>query len=97
MAWRTLPDRPSACAKAREPFLVGRINGGHPCGTAGIGRVVDSNLQTRVRGLFVADASIFPESPGQPTIVTIAALAKRLGKRLVGTASAARPEVVCAK
>lgn len=85
-------------AGAREPFLVGRINGGHPCGTAGIGRVVDGDLQTRVRGLFVADASIFPESPGQPTIVTIAALARRLGKRLAGTSrGAARPDVVCAK
>lgn len=70
-------------AGAREPFLVGRVNGGHPCCTAGIGRIVDPDLQTRIRGLYVADASVFPESPGKPTIVTIAALGKRLGKYLV--------------
>ena len=50
----------------------------HPGGSAAIGEVVDSNLQTKVRDLYVCDASVLPVSPGAPPIVTIVALAKRL-------------------
>ena len=53
--------------------------GAHPGGTAAIGEVVDKNLETEVSGLFVADASVFPWAPGAPPVLTIAALAKRLG------------------
>lgn len=54
--------------------------GAHPGGTAAIGDVVDKNLETEVSGLFVSDASVFPWAPGAPPVLTIAALAKRLGK-----------------
>ncbi len=57
-------------------------SGAHPGGTAAIGRVVDGNLETRISNLFVCDASVFPETPGYPPILTIVALAKRLGKFL---------------
>jgi len=87
-------------AGAGEPFLVGRINGGHPCCTAGLGRIVNEDLRTRIAGLYIADASVFPESPGMPTIVTIAALAKRLGRMLAvaegrAPASARRQMAMC--
>jgi choline dehydrogenase-like flavoprotein len=59
-----------------------RVRGAHPGGTAAIGEVVDKNLQTRLRGLFVCDASVLPVAPGLPPIVTIVALAKRLAKHL---------------
>lgn len=52
--------------------------GAHPGGTAAIGKVVDSNLETDIKGLFVADASVLPISPGKPPILTILALSKRL-------------------
>ena len=64
-------------------IVVSRPQGGHPGGTAAIGRVVDENLQTEVDNLFVCDANVFPTSPGLPPILTIAALAKWLGRRLV--------------
>lgn len=54
--------------------------GAHPGGTAAIGDVVDSNLETDVSGLYVADASVFPNSPGAPPMLTILALARRLGR-----------------
>lgn len=54
----------------------------HPGGSAAIGEVVDSNLETRIRGLYVCDASVLPTSPGAPPIVTIISLAKRLKKHL---------------
>ena len=56
--------------------------GAHPGGTAAIGETVDINLETDIKGLFVADASVFPSAPGAPPILTIIALAKRLAKYL---------------
>jgi choline dehydrogenase-like flavoprotein len=52
--------------------------GAHPGGTAAIGSVVDHNLETEIEGLFVADASVLPEAPGAPPILTIMALSQRL-------------------
>ena len=58
------------------------IRGAHPGGTAAIGRVVDNNLETCIKGLFIADASVIPQAPGRPPILTIVALAKRLSKNI---------------
>jgi choline dehydrogenase-like flavoprotein len=58
------------------------VAGAHPGGTAAIGEVVDTNLQTEVDNLFVCDGSVLPKSPGSPPILTIIALAKRLAKTL---------------
>ena len=63
-------------------MVVSKPQGAHPGGTAAIGKIVDENLQTRMGNLFVCDASVLPESPGMPPIVTIVALAKRLAKTL---------------
>lgn len=57
--------------------------GAHPGGTAAIGDVVDKNLKTGIDGLYVADASVFPKAPGAPPVLTIMALAKRLGKHII--------------
>ena len=59
--------------------------GVHPGGTAAIGKVVDKNLETEIRGLYVADASVLPKAPGAPPMLTIMALAKYLAKKLVET------------
>ncbi len=56
--------------------------GAHPGGTVAIGEVVDTNLKTKIENLFVCDASVLPESPGAPPIVTIIALSKRFAKKL---------------
>jgi choline dehydrogenase-like flavoprotein len=56
------------------------IRGAHPGGTAAIGKVVDEKFETCVKGLFVADASVIPQAPGRPPILTITAIAKRLSK-----------------
>lgn len=61
-----------------RPFI-----GTHPSGTVRIGDMLDTNLQTEVRGLYVCDASVFPEALDRPTVLTIIALAKRLAKHLV--------------
>jgi choline dehydrogenase-like flavoprotein len=54
------------------------LRGTHPSGTIRIGELVDSNLQTGIDGLYVCDASVFPEALARPTVLTIISFAKRL-------------------
>jgi choline dehydrogenase-like flavoprotein len=65
------------------------LRGTHPSGTVRIGTHVDRDLATPVRGLYVCDASVFPEALDRPTVLTIVALAKRLATRLAGPAGPA--------
>lgn len=67
-----------------DPSTIGSTvyRGAHPGGTAAIGKVVDSNQETNIKGLFVSDASVLPISPGKPPILTILALSKRLADYL---------------
>ncbi|MDO8870598.1 MAG: GMC family oxidoreductase N-terminal domain-containing protein [Methanobacteriaceae archaeon] len=57
--------------------------GAHPGGTAAIGDVVNENLETPIKNLFVADASVLPTAPGAPPLLTIMALSKRLAKHVI--------------
>ena len=52
--------------------------GAHPGGTNSIGEVVNSDLQTDIRNLFVCDASILPYSLGTPLVLTLMAFGLRL-------------------
>ena len=65
------------------------LRGTHPSATARIGAVVDRGLETDVRGLFVCDASVFPEALARPTVLTILSLARRLARALLGRAATA--------
>jgi choline dehydrogenase-like flavoprotein len=47
-----------------------------------IGEMLDRDLQTEVRGLYVCDASTFPEALARPTVLTILGLGKRLANHL---------------
>ena len=64
------------------------IASSHPQGTLRMGRdcrraVVDSYGEAHaVKGLFAADASLFPSSIGVPPMLTIAAMADRIARRL---------------
>ncbi|EKQ53202.1 MAG: choline dehydrogenase-like flavoprotein [Methanobacterium sp. Maddingley MBC34] len=42
------------------------IRGAHPGGTAAMGKVVDRSLETEIKGLFIADASVIAQAPGDP-------------------------------
>ncbi len=59
------------------------LRGTHPSGTVRIGTLLDTNLQTEITGLYVCDASTFPEALARPTVLTIIGLAKRLAKTLL--------------
>lgn len=65
----------------------------HPGGTVKIGQLVDANLQTAYRNLYVCDCSVIPEAWGLPPVLTLVALGKRLARHLaVQTSSADRRE-----
>ncbi|MBX5481986.1 MAG: GMC family oxidoreductase [Myxococcaceae bacterium] len=54
----------------------------HPGGTAPIGRVVDADLQTELKNLYICDASVIPEPWGLPPALSLIALGKHLAVRL---------------
>ncbi len=66
----------------KNSLIISKPQGAHPGGTAAIGSVLDKRLQTKIRNLYVCDASVFPSSPGMPPILTIVALAKKLAKNI---------------
>ncbi len=65
-----------------ETIFTTPLRGTHPSGTVRIGTMVDENLQTEVPGLYVCDASVFPEALARPTVLTIIGLGKRLAKNI---------------
>jgi choline dehydrogenase-like flavoprotein len=66
-----------------ETIFTTPLRGTHPSGTVRIGVMVDENLQTEIQGLYVCDASVFPEALARPTVLTIIGLGKRLSKHIL--------------
>jgi choline dehydrogenase-like flavoprotein len=75
-----------------DSIFITPLRGTHPSGTVRFGQMVDANLQTEVKNLYVCDASVFPEALDRPTVLTILALGKRLAAHLLAaTQPAAEP------
>lgn len=66
-----------------DSIFTSPIRGTHPGGTARIGHVIGDNLETKIKNLFVCDASVFPEAPDRPLVLSIIGFGKRLGKYLL--------------
>ena len=66
-----------------ETIFTTPLRGTHPSGTVRVGTLVDENLQTEIQGLYVCDASVFPEALARPTVLTIIGLGKRLARHLL--------------
>ena len=66
-------------------IMVGPVRGAHPGATARIGEVVDENLETRIRNLYVSDASVLPEALDRPVVLSLICLAKRLSDHLLAS------------
>jgi choline dehydrogenase-like flavoprotein len=75
--------RQAGCAP--ETIFTTPLRGTHPSATVRIGEMLSTDLETEVRGLYVCDASVFPEALGRPTVLTIIALARRLAEHLLGS------------
>jgi len=67
----------------KSSIFMTPFRGTHPSGTVRVGEMLDINLQTEADGLYVCDASVFPESLDRPTVLTIIGLGKRLAKHLL--------------
>lgn len=65
-----------------DSLITTKIRAAHLGGTAAFAKVVNNNQETKIKNLFISDASILPESPGLPPILTIIALSKRLANYL---------------
>lgn len=65
-----------------EDIFLGTINAGHPGGMLPLTRQEAETFHNpRLPGnLYIADATLIPESLGNPPILTIMAMAKRIGK-----------------
>lgn len=66
-----------------DSIFTSPVRGTHPGGTARIGHVIDNNLETKIKNLFVCDASVFPEAPDRPLVLSIIGFGKRLAKYLL--------------
>jgi choline dehydrogenase-like flavoprotein len=66
-----------------ESTFMTPLRGTHPSGTVRVGAMLDENLETEIKGLYVCDASVFPEALGRPTVLTIIGLGKRLARHLL--------------
>jgi choline dehydrogenase-like flavoprotein len=71
-------------AGVRGPFVEGMLNGGHLGGTVPLARedVATMHPSRLPEGLWVADLSLAPVSQGMPTMLTAAALALRVARRI---------------
>ncbi len=68
-----------------ESIFITPLRGTHPSGTVRLCEMLDTNLQTEIKNLFVCDASVFPEALDRPTVLTILGFGKRLADHLMGT------------
>lgn len=66
-----------------DSIFITPLRGTHPSATVRLGQMLDENLQTAVKNLYVCDASTFPEALDRPTVLTILALGKRLAAHLL--------------
>jgi choline dehydrogenase-like flavoprotein len=66
----------------KEKTFLGTINAGHPGGMLPLTEreSVSFHHPALPENVYVADASLFPRSLGKPPILTIIALAKRVGR-----------------
>jgi len=71
-----------------EDIFLGTINAGHPGGTLPLTEKETENLHHDVLpgNLYIADATLLPDSLGNPPSLVIMALAKRISKMCLGDA-----------
>ncbi len=71
------------CGINQKKVVVTNPRGAHPGGGAAIGKVVDENLQTQIKNLYVCDSSVFREAPGMPPILSLLSLVKWFSNKLI--------------
>lgn len=59
------------------------VKAAHPGGSAPIGKVVDRNLETQIRGCYVADSSVVPDELGTPVVLLALCLGKYAARKIL--------------
>ncbi|MBI0583796.1 MAG: GMC family oxidoreductase [Methanomassiliicoccus sp.] len=74
-----------SAAGVQGPFVDGLLHGGHLGGTVPLRREDVDGMRPSILppGLWVADLSLLPRSQGLPTMLTAAALAMRVSRRII--------------
>lgn len=69
----------------KDDVFLGTINAGHPGGMLPLTRRETESFHSPKlpENLYIADATLFPESLGNPPILTIMAMAKKVGKIII--------------
>jgi choline dehydrogenase-like flavoprotein len=75
-----------------DSIFISPLRGTHPSATVRLGKLLDRDLQTPIRNLYVCDASSFPEALDRPTVLTILSLGKRLAAHLLSRAATTESE-----
>jgi choline dehydrogenase-like flavoprotein len=68
-----------------KSLVTSPIKGSHPGGSAPIGKVVNTNLETQIKGLYVADASVVPDQLGTPVVLLCICLGKYAARKILET------------
>ncbi|MCU0651988.1 MAG: GMC family oxidoreductase N-terminal domain-containing protein [Candidatus Omnitrophica bacterium] len=71
------------CGVNPKSIFVTNPVGAHPGGSAAIGKVVNNQLETQMKGLYACDASVLASAPGLPPILTLIALTKWFAKNIL--------------
>jgi choline dehydrogenase-like flavoprotein len=66
----------------RKSITALKVFAAHQVSSVRIGGLLDNNCETQIKNCYCMDASVIPDEFGQPPVVTIVALAKRLAKHL---------------
>jgi choline dehydrogenase-like flavoprotein len=69
----------------REKIFLGTVNAGHPGGMVPLTHESSENFHSSSlpQNMYVADATLFPRSLGNPPILTVMAMAKRVSRRII--------------
>jgi ferredoxin len=73
----------------QEELFLGTVNAGHPGGTLPLTKSEATTFHNDrlPKNLYIADATLLPQSLGKPPILTIMAMAKRISKLCIGELS----------
>ncbi len=66
-----------------DSLITTPVKGAHPGGTAPIGKVVNSNLETEIKNCYVADASVVPDELGTPVVLLVLCLGKYAARKIL--------------
>jgi len=67
----------------KSSLFTSPVKAAHPGGSAPIGKVVDNNLETQIKGLYVSDASVVPDELGTPVVLLALCIGKYAAQKML--------------